>query len=229
MTKTQTQKIVAVAALFALGVTNFGVVSATQIGTGSVVGSGAFDTAINWDNNFPGTASGSVEDILIKARVLPSLNMAISNAEIDLGDLVAGVTASGGLFLEIGTNAKSGVSITARSQSGGLSHTSEAGVQINSLATDGLAESYTWTSVINGTDDSSSPTFAAENTSGANPLSAVPEVTSNAVEYNVYTTNKGEATNLVDDVEFRVAALTSAETPAGNYEDRVTFTVTGNF
>ena len=162
MTKTKTQKIVAAAALFAVGVANFGAVSAaTQIGTGSVVGSGAFDTAIMWNDLFPGTASGSVQNILIKARVLPSLNMAISAAEIDLGDLVAGVTASGGLFLEIGTNAKSGVSITARSQSGGLTHTTEAGVQINDLTTDGLAESYTWASTPNGTDDSASPAFAA--------------------------------------------------------------------
>lgn len=223
MTKTKTQKIVAAAALFAVGVANFGAVSAaTQIGTGSVVGSGAFNTAIMWNDLFPGTASGSVEDILIKARVLPSLNMAISAAEINLGDLVAGVTASGGLFLEIGTNAKSGVSITARSQSGGLSHTTEAGVQINSLTTDGLAESYTWASTPNATDDSSSPAFAATG------LTAL-EINNNITEHTVYSTNKGEATNLVDDVEFRVAATTSAETPAGNYEDRVTFTVTGNF
>ena len=223
MTKTKTQKIVAAAALFAVGVSNFGAVSAaTQIGTGSVVGSGAFDTAIMWNDLFPGTASGSVEDILIKARVLPSLNMSISAAEINLGDLVAGVTASGGLFLEIGTNAKSGVSITARSQSGGLSHTTEAGVQINDLTTDGLAESYTWASTPNVTDDSSSPAFAA---TGLTLL----EVNDIVTEHTVYSTNKGEATNLVDDVEFRVAATTSAETPAGNYEDRVTFTVTGNF
>ena len=223
MTKTKTQKIVAAAALFAVGVANFGAVSAaTQIGTGSVVGSGAFDTAIMWNDIFPGTASGSVEDILIKARVLPSLNMSISAAEINLGDLVAGVTASGGLFLEIGTNAKSGVSITARSQSGGLSHTTEAGVQINDLTTDGLAESYTWASTPNVTDDSSSPAFAA---TGLTLL----EVNDIVTEHTVYSTNKGEATNLVDDVEFRVAATTSAETPAGNYEDRVTFTVTRNF
>ncbi len=223
MTKTKTQKIVAAAALFAVGVANFGAVSAaTQIGTGSVVGSGAFDTAIMWNDLFPGTASGSVEDILIRARVLPSLNMAISAAEIDLGNLAAGVTASGGLFLEIGTNAKSGVSITARSQSGGLSHTTEAGVQINSLTTDGLAESYTWASTPNATDDSASPAFAATG------LTAL-EVNNNVTEHTVYSTNKGEATNLIDDVEFRVTATTSAETPAGNYEDRVTFTVTGNF
>ena len=220
----------AAVALMAIATVNFSAVSAaTQIGTGSVTGSGAFDTAIMWDDNFPGTASGSVSNVKIKARVNPSLNMTISAEEIDLGVLAAGVASTGGLFLEIGTNAKSGVSITARSQSGGLTNTGDAAVQINDLVADGLAESYTWTSAINGTDDSSSPAFAAENTSGSDPLSATPEINENTTEYNVYTTNKGEATNLVDDVEFIVSATSATETPAGDYEDYVTFTVTGNF
>lgn len=210
-------------ALFAVATTNFSAVSAaTQIGTGSVTGSGAFDTAIMWDDNFPGTASGAVSNVKIKARVNPSLNMSISAEEIDLGVLVAGTASTGSLFLEIGTNAKSGVAITARSQSGGLTHTTEAGVQINDLTTDGLAESYTWTSTPNGTDDSSSVGFAATG------LTAL-EVNDDTTEHTVYSTNKGEATNLEDDVEFVVSATASAETPAGDYEDFVTFTVTGNF
>ncbi len=224
MTKTKTQKVLAILALGALATANFSAVSAaSQIGTGSVTGTGAFNSAVMWNDLFPGTATGTVSNIVIRARVLPTLNMAVSAAEINLGDLTSGVTASGGLFLEIGTNAKSGVAITARSQSGGLSHTTEAGVQINNLTVDGLAESYTWRSVKNVTDDSTSPTFAATD------LTAAVEVANNSTEHIIYTTNKGEATNLVDDVQFRVAALTSAETPAGNYQDKVTFTVTGNF
>lgn len=223
MTKTKIQKVIAAIALFAMATANFSAVSAaTQIGTGSVTGSGAFDTAIMWDDNFPGTASGAVSNVKIKARVNPSLNMSISAEEIDLGVLVAGVASTGSLFLEIGTNAKSGVSITARSQSGGLTHTTEAGVQINDLTTDGLAESYTWASTPNGTDDSSSPAFAATG------LTAL-EVNDDTTEHTVYSTNKGEATNLEDDVEFIVSATSAAETPAGDYEDFVTFTVTGNF
>ena len=224
MTKTKIQKILAGSALFALTAVNFGAVSAaTQIGTGSVTGTGAFNSAINWDGNFPGTASGSVQNIKIKAKVNPSLNMAISASEIDLGTLVAGVTSSGSLNLEIGTNAKSGVSVTARSSNGGLNHTTEAGVQINSLTTDGLAESYTWKSIKNATDDSASPTFSASD------MASAVEVNNNSTEHAIYTTNKGESTTNVDDVAFTVAALTGYETPAGNYEDYVTFTVTGNF
>jgi hypothetical protein len=229
MLQTKIQKVLALVALTGLVTMNTSSVFAVQIGTGSVVDAPAFNAVINWNDTFPGTASGRVQNILIKARVQPSLNMSFSTGTINLGTLSAGVAATGSLFIEIGTNAKSGVSITARSQSGGLTHTSLAGTQINNLTTDGLAESYTWGSTPNATDDSANPAFAAENTSGANPLSAVPQVNGNLIEYNVYTTNKSEALNLVDDVRFTVSAIAGAETPAGDYEDRVTFTVTGNF
>jgi len=232
MTKTQIQKVFAALALAAIAVTNFGAVSATQIGTGSVDGTGAFDSAINWDDSFPGTASGSVADILIKARVNPTLNMTISAEEIDLGVLVAGTAATGSLAIEVGTNAVNGVSITARSQSGGLTNVSDSDIQINTLtpvADPVTGESYTWGSTINGTDDSDFGTYTAVNT-GANGLDAAKEITEDTTEYNVYTTNKPEATSgTIDDVTFDVSATAQAQTPAGDYEDRVTFTVTGNF
>jgi hypothetical protein len=41
--------------------------------------------------------------------------MVFSSGGIDLGDLNAGVASTGSLFIEVGTNAKDGVSITARS------------------------------------------------------------------------------------------------------------------
>ncbi len=222
--QTQTQKIFAAIAIFAVATTSLsGVSAATQIGTGSVTGTSAFDAAIMWDDNFPGTASGAVTDILIKARVLPSLNMEISAEEIDLGTLVPGVPSSGSLFLEIGTNAISGVSITARSQDAGLTSLADANVQINDLTADGVAESYTWASTPNTADDSSSPAFAATG------LATAVEINDDTTEHTVYSTNKPEATDLVDDVEFTVTATTTAETPGGDYEDYATFTVTGNF
>lgn len=229
MTKTQIQKVFAALALMAIATTNFGASYASQIGTGSVDGNPAFDTAINWDDTFPGTASGSVADILIRAVVAPTLNMAISAEEIDLGVLVAGVASDGSLAIEVGTNAVNGVSITARSQSGGLTNVADNAVQINSLTTDGVGESYTWGSTINATDDSSAVGYTAVNT-GANGLDAAKEITETATEYNVYTTNKPEATSgTIDDVTFDVSVTSEIETPAGEYEDRVTFTVTGNF
>lgn len=225
MTKTKIQKILAVVGLFALATVNFSAVhAAVKIGTGSVTGSGAFDTDIMWNETFTaGSASGSVQNVKIKARVNPTLNMEISATEIDLGVLTAGVASTGSLFLEIGTNAKSGVSITARSQSGGLTHTSSGAIQINDLTTDGVAESYTYQSTPNATDDSSSAAFSATG------LATATEINDNTTEHTIYNTNKSEATNLVDDVEFIVSATSAAETPAGDYEDYVTFTVTGNF
>ena len=222
MTKTQIQKIFAVAALAAISVTSLGSVGATQIGTGSVTGTGAFDTAIIWDENFPGEATGSVENILIRAQVLPSLNMEISAEEINLGTLLPGVTASGSLAIEIGTNAVNGVTITARSQSGGLTNVSDNTIQINNLTADGVAESYTWASTPNAVNDSSYTAFTA---TGLTEL----EVNDITTEHVVYDTNRPEATDGLDDVVFTVTATAEAETPAGEYEDRVTFTVTGSF
>jgi len=231
MTKTQIQKVFAAIALAAMTTVNFGAVSAANIGTGSVVGSGAFDAAIVWDDNLPGFATGSVTDIVIKARIEPSLNMVISTGAIDLGILTPGIASTGDLAIEIGTNAANGVSITARSQSGGLTNTSDSDIQINTLtpAADPVAsESYTWASTLGG-GDSSFGTFAINNT-GANGLDAAKEITETTTEYNVYTSNKPEGASVTqDDVTFTVSATAQAETPAGDYEDRVTFTVVGNF
>jgi hypothetical protein len=225
MLQTKIKKILAATAIASIAMTGAVSTSATQIGTGSVTGSGAFDSPIDWNDIFGAgsSASGSVENIKIKARVLPSLNMEISVEEIDLGDLVPGVASTGELDIEVWTNAKSGVSITARSQNAGLTNIDDATIQINDLTTDGVAESYTWASTPNATDDSSSAAFAATG------LATATEINNNTTEHTVYSTNKAEATNLVDDVKFNVSATTNAETPAGEYEDYVTFTVTGNF
>lgn len=223
MTQTQIQRVFAAITLGVMMATNFGTASAIQIGTGSVTGTPAFDSAINWSGDYTtGSASGSVEDIKITATVEPSLNMEIGATEIGLGTLQAGVTSTGTLNIEIGTNAKDGVAITARSTNGGLNHATQTGVQINDLTVDGLAESYKWGSTPASTHDSSNATFSA---SGLTAL----EVDDANTEHAIYTTNAPEAVNSVDDVEFYVSAKTSAETPAGLYEDYVTFTVTGNF
>jgi len=93
MRKTKTNKAIAIAAVSALALTSLSsagmTYAASQIGTGSVVGDPGFDSAIIWDDSFPGTATGTVSNVLIKARVLPTLNMSISTGAIDLGNLVA--------------------------------------------------------------------------------------------------------------------------------------------
>ncbi len=224
MKKTKINKALAFAWIVAISATSIGsTFAATQIGTGSVTGTGAFDAAIMWNDTYTAAAaSGSVSNIKVLARVAPALSMEISTGTIDLGNLIANTASTGSLFIEVGTNAKSGLSITARSGSGWLTKTDDNSVQINNLTTDGVAESYTYTSTPNATDDSSSPTFTAS-------WMLSTEVNSNLTENTIYTTNKPEATNLVNDIEFVVGATTTDETPAGNYEDTITFTVTGNF
>jgi len=119
MLKTKIKKAIAIASIAAMTATTLGTTfAASNIGTGTVSGSGAFDSAIVWDDAFPGFATGSVSGIKVKAKVLPSLNMTISATQIDLGTLIAGNTASGTIDIEVGTNAKDGVNITARSGSG---------------------------------------------------------------------------------------------------------------
>lgn len=223
MIKTKIKKVLAVTAIAALATTQFAnVFAASNIGTGSVSGTGAFDSAVVWDDAFPGFATGSVTGITVKAQVLPTLNMVISANEIDLGTLTAGVAASGSLDIEVGTNAANGVTIRVKSSSGGLTNTSDNALQINNLATDGSAESYTFESTAN-TIDSTITGFA-----NSGDLAST-EVNSTA-ELVIYDTNKPEISDGTDaDVTFKVTATSNAQTAAGNYEDFLDFTVIGNF
>ncbi len=225
-TKTKIKKAIALAWVVALSTTSLWlswVYAASQIGTGSVTGTGGFDTPIMWDWTFTaGSASGAISGVKVKAKVLPTLTMEVSTWTIDLGTLVANTESTGSLFIEIGTNAKSWVSITARSGSGWLTNTSSWAIQINNLSTDGIAESYTFTSTPNSVNDSSSAAFSASGIGAT-------QVNSNLVENTIYTTNKSESSSGVNDVEFVVWATINAETPAWDYEDNITFTVTGNF
>jgi hypothetical protein len=225
--KTKINKIVAIAIITAMSTGLLSITTSyatTKIGTGSVVGTSSFDSNIDWDDTFGNTsnASGSVDNVVVTATVVPSLNMEISTGAIDLGSLQAGVEVTGELDLEVGTNAANGLTITARSSSGGLTNVSDNSVQLNSLTADGVAESYKFVSAINATTDSSVSGFTQAAT-----LST--EVNNNSTEHTVYTSNKPQATNGVNDVTFSVKATSDAQTPAGLYEDRITFTVTGNF
>jgi len=228
MIKTKIKKALALSWIIAISATSLissglsTTYAATQIGTGSITDSGSSSTAIMWDDLFPGTASGEVSGIIVKARVLPTLTMEVSTGTIDLGNLVANVASTGSLFIEIGTNAKSWVTVTARSGSGWLTKTDDSSIKINSGTLDWVSESYKFFSTLNDTDDSSDPSFTGSK--------LIPtEVNSNIIENTVYTTNKPESKTGIDDVTFSVSAETTAETPAWNYQDTITFTVTGNF
>ncbi len=222
MINTKIKKATAIVAITALTITS--AFAATQIGTGSVTNDVTFDTAINWDNTFGNlaNASGSVNNILIQATVAPSLNVWISTGVINLWTLIAGTQSTGSLNLEVGTNAVNGVSITVRSGSGGLTNIADNSIQINNLTTDWVAESYVFSSSINAAIDSTVTWFTQTAT-------LTTQVANNTTEHLVYTSDKPQSTDGINDVTFTVGATTDAQTPAGNYEDRITFTITGNF
>lgn len=149
--------------------------------------------------------------------------MTLSTDSIDLGTLSASSYSTGSLNLEIGTNAVNGVSVTARSGSGGLTNLSDNAIQINNASTDGVQENYKYQSAI-GSGGSDSTITGFSHTAALDS-----EVTNNTTEHVVYTSTKPEQGIGVDDITFTVAAKANAQTPAGAYKDTVTFTVTWNF
>lgn len=223
MLKTKIKKAIAIASIAGIAATNLASVYAANIGTAGVSGTGAFDSNVVWNDLFPGTATGTVSGIMVKAQVLPTLNMTLSASEIDLGTLIWGTPSTGNINIEVGTNAANWVTITARSGSGWLTNVDNNAIQINNLATDGIAESYTFASTANAIDS----TIAGFTTTG--DLTST-QINNNSTEHVIYSTNKPERFNTaVQDLTFTVAATSDAQTQAGSYEDTITFTVTGNF
>jgi len=222
MIKTKIKKVAAIAAIAALSATTLGgAYAATTIGQGTVTGNAGLNQNIVWDDNFPGTATWVVSGIIVTANIAPTLNMVISDDEIALGLLTPWVEASGTVNLEVGTNAVSGVQITARSGSGWLTNTVDNSIQLNNLSTDGNIESYKFAST--HTVDSTVTGFTS-----TGDLTVL-EVNDNTTEHQIYLTNKPEITSGTDDVTFTVATTANAQSTAGDYQDEITFTVVGNF
>jgi hypothetical protein len=197
-------------------------VNATFIGSGTVVSSGALSTNINWNDAFPGTASGSINGIIVRGRVLPVLNMTVSGSGVlDLGNLTSASYSTGTVSIEVGTNAVNGASVTAASTNSGMTNNSSTGNVINSLAVDGFADSYRFTSIINAASDSTAVGFAQTGWLAQEITTRTP--------VTVYTSNKPQNLTGVNDVDFSVSAKPNVQTPAGDYTDIVVLTVTGNF
>jgi hypothetical protein len=149
--------------------------------------------------------------------------MVISTGAIDLGTLNAWVESTGSLWIEVGTNAANGVTITARSWSGGLTNTSDNAIQINDLTDDWVADSYTFAATAWANDSTVSGYTQSSDY-------AAVEVDNNTTENTIYSTNKPEQDdNTNADVTFVVAATPNIQTAAWDYQDKITFTVTGNF
>jgi hypothetical protein len=139
---------------------------------------------------------------------------------IALGNLSSATASSGSINIEIGTDGINGASVSARSTNGGLTNTASGSIVINSLTTDGFADSYRFVTTT-GTADSTAAGFTQSGSYNAE-INATTAVT-------VYSSNRPQPLTNVDDFTFTVAAQTNSQTPAGDYRDVVVLTVTGNF
>jgi len=222
MKKTKIQKVLAIIALWALVTTNMSSVFAANIGTGSVTWTTAFDSAIVWDNNFPGTATGTVSGIVVTADIAPTLTMEISTGTLALWTLTSAAYTTSSLNIEVWTNAINWVNVTARSSSGWLTNINDSAIQINWNNTDGSADSYKFISALNAPQDST--VIGYSQTSALNV-----EVLDNTTEHTIYNTTRPEQLSGVNDVTFSVSTKPNAQTAAWNYQDTITFTVVGTF
>ena len=196
--------------------------AASIIGSGSVVGSGSLTTDVTWDDTFPGTATGTVNGLTIKAKIQPTLSMVISgNGEVDLGTLSSSIYSSGTVAIEVGTNAVNGAVVTASSTNAGLKNLSDSGQILNSLNTDGTADSYKFSSSIGSGTDSTISGFAQS--------ASLDQEVNDTIAHELYSSNKPQALNGVDDFNFTVAAKPNAQSPSGIYEDIVAVSVIGKF
>ncbi len=219
--RTNTNKLISWALVVSMTLIS-GVSAASIIGSGSVVGSGGLTSDVTWDDAFPGTATGTVNGLTVRAKIQPELSMVITGSGVmDLGTLSSASYSTGTVSVEIGTNAVNGAVVTAKSTKGGLQNMSDSGQVLNSLNADGSVDSYRFTSAIQAITDSTITGFVQ-----AASLDA--EVNSTA-ENVLYTSNKPQALNGTDDFTFSVSAKPNAQSPAGNYEDVVALSVVGSF
>lgn len=94
---------------------------------------------------------------------------------------------------------------------------------MNSSTDDEIADSYKFSGIL-GNDDSSYTSF-----NQTSPIASGVEVADNTTSHILYTSNKPQKIEGIDDVTFVVAAKPGLETPAGSYSDVVVVTVSGNF
>jgi len=222
MINTKIKKIVAAAALATMLATTINGASATDIGTGTVTGNSALDQTIVWDDTFgiAGNAEAIVTGIKVTATVAPTMNVSFSADEIALGLLTPGQESTGTLNIEVWTNASAGTLITLRSANGWLKHTQNWEL-INSDENDDESYRFEGTAVLD------TVTVTGITKTG---LSNVDVNTDNiTTEHQLYLSNKAEIAENNDDIVLTVGAKAIATTSAWDYDDTLTFTITGNF
>lgn len=209
--RTSLKKLVAGASVLALVAINSAY--ATQIGTGTITGGSTTPINSTWDGvSTPTgtTASGSL-DVQVSAQVIPTLTMTISTGALNFGVLAIGQNDQS-LTVTTASNAKDGVVVAVGS---------------NGLATgNGLTDKFIGNLgrvaavATTGTD-----TYTIDSTSTkAGWVLTTSNVAGTQTVLNATNVNDANAVTTVN-----LHATIDAQTEAGNYNDTLTFTVTGSF
>ncbi len=219
--KNKNKKILAALAVWAISLANMSNIFAASIWNITVEDidpdANPTITQIDWNETYPiWDLEWKVENVLVKAKVKPTLDMSISSDVLDFGVLTPGAPVERDLEIEVGTNASNGVVITVQSQKWAMENTDPA-----NDAT--IAYKYSSTNQnVWGALDSNVPGFAVSNT--------LAETDVDTAVHTIYETNKAENNDdSVKDLKFGVKVEPTSETPSGEYEDLLTFTITGRF
>lgn len=209
--KTSFKKLVAGASLIALVIMN--TTYATQIGTGSITGGSTTPINSTWDgvSTPTGTSASGSLNVLVSAQVIPTLSMTISTGALNFGVLAIGANNQS-LTVATATNAKDGLVVSVDST--GLA-TGNGGTDkhIGNLARG-------WSAATTGTD-----TYQIGSTTSAwGTALSTTDVTGTQTVLTAGTVAQANATTTVN-----LSATIDAQTEAGNYNDTLTFTVTGSF
>ncbi len=161
--------------------------------------------------------------IVVTATVQPVLKFAIEDWVTDFGVLSTSLSTIT-RWIEVGTNAVNGVTVTAQTVNGWLKSTTASGHTIWLNTNDDLysSETYSFTSVLWTADSASWATI--------NGLVITDIVAADDV-FTVYSANKPQDFNTSDyDTDFVISTNIAASTPsASDYTDIIIFTATADF
>lgn len=165
---------------------------------------------------------GSDNQVNVSATVIPTLTFAITNGNVDFGELTpwTAKTAATTPTIDVTTNAVGGYDVTLTSANWALMHSNTIDT-INSATAD-LAVAAKWYGIQAASSGGWTPTIVAPYTGLAGDNVGRLQNTAQALFGNTAPTNN-------DQITLTLKAKADATTPAGDYSDTLTFTVTGNF
>lgn len=187
----------------------------------------SFET-VAWDLWSAVLVNGTDNQITVSAKVDPVLKFAIQTSSLTFANpLSTTISSSPATGLELGTNAIGGVTVIATSTNWAL-YDSVSGHKIDNTQADSLyaAQDYQFEATVGTTD------AAAWTTIAGLAATSVEDTTMGTTNVKtIYTANKPQNFDTAwdYDVDFKLNAKIAESTPAGNYGDTITFTVTWNF